>query len=125
MTPKDMVDNLLVRAEYVRRYADWFPPLSTLKDEIESMTDDRRQAHYLDIRSIVDSTGFKKEMDEWKRRVTRTLALGASGGAELNDVQRMGLRFLLVEIDIFQESLIGRAAMLRKPKPLKSMTDSI
>ena len=123
--PKTMTDEELIRAEFMRRFSTWDIPVDHIDTTLATIPNEVRQAHYLDLQSILDKPAFKREIDDWKRRVSKVLAMGVYNNQELSAVHRYGLQILLCEIDNFVDIMKKRSALLSPPKPLRAMHEKV
>ena len=120
-----MTDEELIRAEFMRRFSTWDIPVDHIDKLLANLPNEMRQTHYLDVQSIMEKPAFKREIDDWKRRVSKVLAMGVYNGQELSAVHRYGLQILLCEIDNFIDILGKRAALLSPTKPLRAMHEKV
>jgi hypothetical protein len=127
MTPQEMTESELIHAEFVRRFSSWDIPVDSLDEMLSKMTHEVRQAHYLELKEILEKPAFKRELDEWKRRVSRTLAIGFNEhlGRELTEIEKQGLRIMMLEIENWMNILTKRATLLNSVKPLKPTASKI
>lgn len=122
---KSLTDEELIRAEFMRRFSTWDIPVDHIDTTLKAVPNEVRQTHYLDLTSILEKPAFKREIDDWKRRVSRVLAMGVYNGQELSAVHRYGLQILLCEIDNFVDTMQKRSALVSPPKPLRAMHEKV
>ena len=125
MNPKELTDDELIKAEFGRRFSLWDIPLEKLDMTLEKMTNEIRQGHYIDLKTILEKPAFKREINDWLRRVSQTLAMGIHNGRELSEVERQGLRICMLEIKNFEDTLTKRSMLLSPTKPLRPISSKI
>jgi hypothetical protein len=121
-----LTDDELIRAEFMRRFSTWNIPVDKLDVTLSALPNEHRQMHYRDLKDILAKDAFRREISDWKRRVSRTLSMGVTTTArnetrELTELEKQGLRQLMIEIELFVETLERRAMLAIPPKPLRAM----
>lgn len=123
--PTTLTDEEVIRAEFMRRFSTWDIPVDKIDITLQNVPNEVRQTHYLDLQSILEKPAFKREIDDWKRRVSKVLAMGVYNGQELSAVHRYGLQILMCEIENFVETLQRRSTLLTPPQPLRAMHSKV
>src|ERR1051326_4125441 len=120
-----MPDNELIRAEFMRRFSTWNIPIEQLDITLQTLTNEERQMHYLDLKDILSKPAFHREIADWKRRVSRTLSMGIANGKELTELEKQGLRQLLIEIEVMVEMWTKRSMLGLPTKPLNKLSKKV
>lgn len=119
--PVEMTDDELVRAEFMRRFSTWNIPIERISTLLDRVPNEERQMHYQELNELINKDAFKREIADWKRRVAKTLAMGIHNDREISEVEKQGLRILMIEIENFEETLRKRAMLVIPPKPLRAL----
>lgn len=127
MPRKKLADDEVVKQEFMRRFSAWDIPVEQLQVSLDRLTNEQRQGHYLDLKEILDKPAFKRELDDWKRRVAKTLAMGVNPSAktDLTELEKQGLRIMMLEIDNFESMLRSRANLVSPVRALRPLADRV
>lgn len=121
MNVKDMTDAELIQAEFARRFSMWEIPVEDMATYLSKLPNEERQGHYLKIQEIMNNASFQLEINDWLRRLSRTLAMGMHNGTPLTEDQKNGLRQTMLEVESFPKILAKRVLNITQPKSLKPM----
>lgn len=116
----ELTEDQIVSQEFARRFSSWDIPVSSLQDSLNAMTNEQRQAHYLEVREILARPAFHREIQDWKRRVSCILAMGQAAGKPLTELELQGLRILMLNIDEFEKILRQRSMLVRSTDTLRT-----
>lgn len=116
---EELTDEQVLQREFMRRFSTWNIPVEKLQITLETFTNEDRQQHYIELGEIISKKAFKREIEDWKRRVSRALAMGVLNGREIPELERKGLQILMIEIENFETTLHQRARLRTAPAPLR------
>lgn len=123
--PQEMTDEELIHEEFNRRFSVMSLSTETLDVILSRLPEDVRRGHYFEMKEIVQKESFKREIEDWKRRVLRILALGAKNDMPLSAIQLQGLRTLLLEIDNFVSVIERRATLYSPPSVIRANSSKV
>lgn len=116
---KKLTDAEVIQAEFARRFSMWDIPVEDLTTHLSKLTNEERQGHYKKIEEIMNNPSFQLEINDWLRRLSRTLAMGMHNGVALTEDQKNGLRQTMLEVESFPKMLVKRAMLSTPTKPLR------
>ena len=129
---KESVDNSIqmsedevIKKEFMRRFSTWNIPIEHIDVTLSKVPNEVRQQHYQELKDIISKDAFKREVNDWKRRVARTLSMGIWNNQEITELQKQGLRMFMIEIENFEETLSKRAMLTSPVKPLRALSEKI
>lgn len=117
----DKSESEIISREYAKRYSQWVIPVDDIEKILQKLPREERQTHYRQLAEIVEKSAFRREIDEWKRRLTRVLAIEDT----LTEVQKQGLRQTLVAVEDFAAKIKERSLRVEKMESLKPIRSRI
>lgn len=124
-----LTDNELIRLEFNRRFAFQDLPTEPLNLVLDQETAGQRQVHYRRVAEFFVDPVIVREIQDWKRRLMRQLALGTvnveGNIREMTDLEKQGWRQALIEIEREVEVLRDRALRKENVKPLRPASTKI
>lgn len=115
----------IIQKEFARRFSTWDIPVEQLTITLGKLSNEEEQSHYLELDEILNKKAFHREIDDWKRRIARTLALGATSRGPLSELEAQGLRQTMIEVESFVEMLTKRANLKQNLKPLRARSEKV
>ncbi|MFH2232622.1 MAG: hypothetical protein ABII13_05660 [Patescibacteria group bacterium] len=102
---------------FYERYEGYTPSLEGLDKQLN---DSDKRAYYIRIKDLIGNTALQAELDEWKRKLYKELALKAN-----NDLERQGYRMTLIAIQDFETRLRRLASLARENMNLTKPADML
>lgn len=121
----EMTEDEIVKKEFARRFSTWDIPVEQLDITLGKLPNEQRQEHYFELQSILEKKAFHREIADWKRRISRSLALGTTSKGEMTELERQGLRQTLCEIEAFVEMLQRRSEYGKRTTPLAARSKNV